>query len=485
MVMLSPAPATATRLEPPVPGDKANEPTAANQHMVTPRQRDQYADALRAGALLVVVLGHWLATLPQLDNGRLVATGHLLGLWPPADALTWLVQVVPVFVFVSGAVAVPGVQRRLAAGERHWPWWAGRALSLARPAVTYLVVLTALALLAMVTGGRLLSAFNQSLTIHLWFLPMLLAVQALLPWAVRADRRFGLGAVAALVVLAASADLIRAGIASPAHLSQLGERVSAAPAGIGWLNLLVVWLIPQQMGIAWQQGRLAGTGTAAALLALAVAWLALAIASGYPVAMVGVTLAGNNMLPPTLALIGVIWLQVGLVLLCERPARRLLVRHRATRVIATAAALGMPLYLWHKLAELPAAWVAEGLRRALARWPQADAEGAGIAAWASWLGNALAAPGPDAPGFWTGRLLWLLLCTLMVAPVLAAVVGFERRRRPRRQPADALLPIMTGAAALFAGLLVAMIMGVVPGAILGLVGVAAASWLLRAHPQPQ
>ena len=56
--------------------------------------------------------------------------------------------------------------------------------------------------------------------------------------------------------------------------------------------------------------------------------------------MVGVQLAGNNMLPPTLALIGVIWLQVGAVLLCEPVARRVLAGRAPARVIAVLGALG-------------------------------------------------------------------------------------------------------------------------------------------------
>jgi hypothetical protein len=51
--------------------------------------RDRYPDALRAGALLVVVLGHWLATLPQLEGGRMVATEHLLTAWEGAGTLTY------------------------------------------------------------------------------------------------------------------------------------------------------------------------------------------------------------------------------------------------------------------------------------------------------------------------------------------------------------------------------------------------------------
>ena len=423
-------------------------------------QRDQYPDALRAGALVVVVLGHWIATLPRLDGGRLVATDHLLAVWDAAGAVTWLVQVVPLFVFVSAAVSTPGVLQRLQAGASQRGWWAGRALGLARPTVTYLAVLAALALVALFTGGRLLEAFNTSLTIHLWFLVMLLAVQALLPLAVRADRRFGLGAVFALIAIAAAADLLRAGVRAPADLLELGARVRERPPGIGWINMLAVWLLPQQLGIAWKQGRFSGARAGAGLLLLGVAWLAAAIASGYPVAMVGVQLAGNNMLPPTLALIGVMWVQVGLVVLCEAPARRFLARHQVARVVAVLGALGMPLYLWHKLAELPAAWIGER------------------------LGAPIDAGEPGEPGFWLGRLLWIALCALVVAPVMAAVVGFEMRRRRDVAQAGGDAAIIAGGMALFGGLAVALALGVVPGALVGLAGVAAASWLLRARPQP-
>ncbi|MGY0559929.1 acyltransferase family protein [Luteimonas sp. A277] len=424
-------------------------------------ERDRYPDALRAGALLVVVFGHWVATLPRMEQGRLAGTDHLLGIWDAAGAITWLVQVVPLFVFVSAAVSTPGVLRRLDDGGSQRSWWAGRALGLARPTVTYLAVLAALALMALFTGGRLLETFNTSLTIHLWFLLMLLAVQALLPLAVRADRRFGLGAVAGLVALAAVADLLRAGIRAPADLLELGARVRESAPGIGWINMLAVWLLPQQLGVAWKQGRFAGARAGAAWLLLGVAWLAAAIASGYPVAMVGVELAGNNMLPPTLALIGVMWVQVGLVLLGEAPARRFLARHPVARVVAVLGALGMPLYLWHKLAELPAAWLGER------------------------LGAPIDAGDPGQPGFWLGRLLWIALCALVVAPVMALVVGFEMRRRRDVEQAGGDAAIIAGGIALFGGLGAALALGVVPGALIGLAGVAAASWLLRARaPQP-
>ncbi|WP_186760081.1 acyltransferase family protein [Luteimonas wenzhouensis] len=423
--------------------------------MSTP-QRDPYPDALRAGALLVVVLGHWIATLPRLRDGRLAQTEHLLAAWDGAAVLTWLVQVVPLFVFVSAAVSAEGVARRVGvAGPARW--WAARALALARPTVTYLAVLVLLAVAALASGGRLLGLFDQSLTVHLWFLLMLLTVQALLPWSLRMDERWGLGAVAGLVVVAAALDVLRADVSSARDLAALGSRVAQRPPGIAWLNMLVVWLLPQQLGIAWKRGRFRGPPAGVALLALGAAWLALAMASGYPVAMVGVALAGNNMLPPTLALVGVMWLQAGAVLAFEPLARRMLAGRAPPRAIAVLGALGMPLYLWHKLAELPAAWLGER------------------------MGLPIDAGLPGEPGFWLGRVCWIALCLLMVAPVLAAVVRFELRRERDVPGTTRGRSIAIGGACLYAGLAVALVGGVWPGAVVALPAVMIASWQLRAR----
>jgi hypothetical protein len=418
--------------------------------------RDRYPDALRAGALLVVVFGHWLATLPQLEDGRMVATEHLLTVWDGAGTLTWVLQVVPLFVFVSAAVSTDGAARRLAAGTRQLHWWAGRALGLARPTVTYLAVLAVLATIAMFTGGRLLGPLDQSLTVHLWFLVMLLAVQALLPLSVRADRRWGLGAVGGLLAIAALADLLRAGVTSPGDLRELGTLVTSTTGGIGWVNGLAVWLLPQQLGIAWKRGRFGGWRVGLGFLVLGLAWLSGAVAVGYPVAMVGGDLAGNsNVLPPTLALVGVMWVQAGAVLLFEGPARRALRDRRIEKVVGVLGALGMGLYLWHKLAELPAAWLGEQ------------------------LGAPIDAGIPGEPGFWLGRVWWIALCLVMVTPVMAAVVAFETRRRRDVPATTSTAATVAGGAALFVGIVLAMALGAQPGAALGLVGVAAASLLLR------
>ena len=424
--------------------------------------RDRYPDALRAGALLVVVLGHWIATLPRLEDGRMVSTEHLLSVWDAAGMLTWVLQVVPLFVFVSAAVTSSGVGRRMDMGESQLRWWSARALAMARPTVTYMAVLAVMVVIAHFSGGRLLGPLDQSLTVHLWFLLMLLAVQALLPWSVRADRRFGLGAVGILLGAAILVDVVRASVTSLDELLELGTQVTSTGGGIGWLNYLAVWLIPQQLGVAWKQGRIGGTWMGAGFTTLGLAWLGGAVASGYPVAMVGGELDGSsNVLPPTLALVGVMFLQVGLVLLLETPARWLLRGRKIERTVVILGALGMPLYLWHKLAELPAAWLGEQ------------------------LGAPIDAGVPGEAGFWSGRLWWVVLCAVMVAPVLIAVVAFETRRSRKVSSTPSLAATVVGGLALLVGLGCALAFGARPGALIGLVAVLFASQILRQRNEPE
>ncbi|MEX0659218.1 MAG: acyltransferase [Egibacteraceae bacterium] len=422
------------------------------------RSHDRYADALRAGALLVVVLGHWLATLPRVDGG-LQGADHLLDVWRTAGLLTWVLQVVPLFMFVSAAVTAHSADRVNREGVTLSAWWGARALRLARPTATYLWALALLVGAAAIWAGtaRFIDVFDQSLTVHLWFLVMLLALQACLPAAVAADRRWGWRVVLGLVVAAGGVEVVRAltaGPVTPATLSRLGDQVTAVAGGPGWLNMMLVWLVPQQLGVIWGRKGLRSPG-GAGLVALGLLWLLVAVRAGYPTAMVGGDLAGSsNVLPPTLALLGVIWLQVGMVVALEPLARRVAARGSG-RVVALLTALGMPLYLWHKLAEVPAAAIAVR------------------------LGLPVDAGDPGDPAFWAARLLWIGLATLMVGPVLLAVVAFERRRRATVPVTARPWRVAVGGALLLAGLVAALYLGA-SAALGAAVAVTAASLLLRA-----
>jgi hypothetical protein len=150
-------------------------------------------------------------------------------------------------------------------------------------------------------------------------------------------------------------------VSSPGQLRELGTLVTSTSGGIGWVNGLAVWLLPQQLGIAWKRGRFGGWRTGLGLLLLGLAWLT-AAAVGYPVAMVGGDLAGQQQRPAADARARRGDVGPGRRGAAVRgPARRALRHRQVEKVVGVLGALGMGLYLWHKLAELPAAWLGERL----------------------------------------------------------------------------------------------------------------------------
>ena len=65
------------------------------------RQRDDYVDFLRAFSLVVVVIWHWVFTILELSTETVSPSnpiGFTRGMW----AITWILQVMPIFFFVGG-----------------------------------------------------------------------------------------------------------------------------------------------------------------------------------------------------------------------------------------------------------------------------------------------------------------------------------------------------------------------------------------------
>jgi hypothetical protein len=87
---------------------------------------------------------------------------------------------------------------------------------------------------------------------------MLLAVQALLPLSVRADAAGGWGAVGLVVHRRSVPICCGRGSAGRKTCSGSASWSRSCHRGIGWINLLLVWLLPQQLGIAWKRGRFDG-----------------------------------------------------------------------------------------------------------------------------------------------------------------------------------------------------------------------------------
>ena len=83
---------------------------AARLEAATPAGRDRAVDALRAFAVLGVVLGHWLVTALVADGTSLHTVSPLHHM-PFLTPISWLFQTLAVFFLVGGRVATLGLTR--------------------------------------------------------------------------------------------------------------------------------------------------------------------------------------------------------------------------------------------------------------------------------------------------------------------------------------------------------------------------------------
>ncbi|GLW15171.1 acyltransferase [Streptomyces sp. NBRC 13847] len=365
----------------------------------TPEGRDRGVDALRALAILGVVLGHWLVTALVTDSGAMHGASPLRSM-PQLTPVSWVFQTLAVFFLVGGRVAARGHASARARGESYRRWLGARTARLSRPVAAVLVLwgVVALALLASGAGVGTVATLGTLVCSPLWFLLVFAALTAATPLVARLHPLWPLAVVLHV-------DLIRFGLGGPEWL--------------GWLNVPAGWLVPYCLGAAWARGRLAGRSTGwTLLLGGAAATAALVGWAGYPAAMVGVPGAAiSNLNPPTLAVVTFGLAQCGAALLLLGPLRRVLRRPLVWAPVALLNLAAMTVFLWHQTAML--AVTALGL---LAGHPLPGLHTA-----------------PDSAAWVLARLAWLPVFALALLVCLTAFRAYEqgrtgRRGRSRRAP---------------------------------------------------
>jgi hypothetical protein len=136
-----------------------------------------------------------------------------------------------------------------------------------------------------------------------------------------------------------------AGLAALVDIARFAHQVPY----VGWVNMLVVWGLAHQLGFFYQTLK-----TAPRRVHHAMAWaglfflLALVWSRIYPGSMVGVP--GDkfsNMAPPSLAIVALVVLQVGLLLSVREWVELRLPTPRWSRFVAVMRVYAMPLYLLH------------------------------------------------------------------------------------------------------------------------------------------
>ncbi|QIM22679.1 acyltransferase family protein [Phycicoccus sp. HDW14] len=382
--------------------------TARDIAAATPTSRNRVVDLLRVAALSVVVLGHWLIAAVTVRDGRLVS-GALLDLAPWTHPLTWVFQVMPVFFLVGGYANALSWRRARERGTTWAGWLRGRLRRLLTPVVPLLLVWVALLVVADAAGvdRAALRTASQVALVPTWFLAAYVVVCAVAPATLWLWERFGWASVVGGLVVGGLVDLVS---------------LTTGPWWVGFANYVVVWCSVHQLGYAWLDGRLDGTGRRLAMAAVgAVGLVTLVWAGPYPVSMIGLDSSAVNNSYPTRVTLGFLGLlQAGLVLAVEPWLTRWMARDRPWAVTVRLGSRMMSVYLWHLTVMVLVI-------------------GAGLLVGGAGLGL-----DPLSASWWLSRPLWWALLGVLTLGVVA-VVGRLEQVRPLTGPVPAWRPVLATA----------------------------------------
>ncbi len=372
----------------------------------TPATRNRVVDLLRAGAICVVVLGHWLIAAVVVRDGELVP-GHLLELASWTHPLTWVFQVMPVFFLVGGYANALSWRSARARDVPYAGWLRSRLRRLLVPVVPLLLTwlaATSIAYAAGVPSGTLRTA-SQVALVPTWFLAAYVVVCSVAPATLWLWERLGWWSVVGGVLLGGLVDLVS---------------LATDTLWVGFANYLVVWATVHQLGYAWLDGHLAGTRRRLLLAGVGAVGLgALVWAGPYPVSMIGLDGAVvNNSYPTreTLAFLG--FLQAGVVLAAEPLLARWMRRPRAWAGVVLLNTRIMTLYLWHLTAMVSAM---------------------GVSLLVGGFGLGIE---PLTRAWWLTRPLWWLVLATITLGFVALLGRFETPRPDHSPPPPPWLPVL-------------------------------------------
>lgn len=370
---------------------------AETMALKAPESRNRYVDFLRAFSILAVVVGHWLVAAPYIEDG-VVQGGHLLGIQPWTQWLSWGFQVMPIFFLVGGfSNGVSWAANRRNNGT-YAAWFTGRLQRLVNPVLPLFLIWTMIALFGKAFGidPKIAKLATQLALIPVWFLSVYLIVAALVPLTHAAWTRFG---IASLLVLIAGAVLV-----------DVATYAAGIPT-INFINFAFVWLAVHQLGYAWNDRFFANTTRALACGVGGLIALGVLVGIGpYPVAMIGVPGEDvSNSMPPTLALLALGVMQTGLLLALEPLGRRMLDNLKIWTGVVLVNGMIMTIYLWHLTAFILVM----------------------IGAWL--LGGVGLEASPGSGVWWLARPIWFMLYIAALLPLIAIFARYERSSSDRAQ----------------------------------------------------
>jgi Acyltransferase family len=305
-------------------------PTPAEIEAQTPASRDRAIDVIRIVSLVAVVFGHTIMAVSTIRDGVFV-WDNLLSSLPAFGALTWVLQIMPLFFFAGTAACVESWH----AGRSWGGWLMARCTRLYRPVFFYLAFwAVALGVLRFVLPKHVYEPVAGTSIQLLWFLGAYVLVLAAIPLLHRitttARLAVGVGVVYAFVF---AVDALRLNIDGLAEL--------------GYLNI-VVWLIPGMLGVAYRRGLLCRRAAVAIAVMTFVVDVLLVWLGPYELSLVGYQ--GQrlpNMTPPSALLAGHAITMCALAIAIAPAISQWAQRPRVWWWVAIGNSGAMTLYLWH------------------------------------------------------------------------------------------------------------------------------------------
>ena len=304
-------------------------------------RRDLTLDLARVAAVFLVVVVHLLQVGVGRDPDGVIVSSRPAEAQPWFDAATWVGQIMPLFFVVGGFASAAGWASWTARGGDAAGFVRTRILRLVQPALPLFGLVAVILLGARVAGAdpALVDAAVVGIGMPLWFLAAYLLCQLVVPVAVRAHER---------------APRLSLGILALGTIAVDALRFATGVELLGYLNMLFVWPLIQQLGFWYRDGwfdrrgiptLLSGAGAAYLLLGAVVAW------GPYSSSMLA------NLNPPTLPLV-LLGVAQACLLRVARPLLAALVRTRPARAVVFAMGSRlMTVYLWH----LPVILLVSGL----------------------------------------------------------------------------------------------------------------------------
>lgn len=368
--------------------------------------RNHLIDLARALSVFVVVTFHCLLYQIVVVDGqpRVVP-------WAPQPhaawwTASWFIMIIPLFFIAGGFAHALVIDRMRTQGRSYSYYLASRARRLVGPLLLFAGVATVLS-----TAGAWLFSASEAVALSvqfaqlLWFVAIYLVIVGVAPWMLALHDRYGVWPMVALTLAAAAVD---------------AWSFAAGDPQLRFWNLLTVWPLCHQLGIAYHRGwfRRGPVWMPVVVLAVAVALIPMLVFGlGYPASSIGLgDIPVANVLPPTVAMIVLAFGQTALLGLLERAGVARTLPPRVERGLGIGNALAVTTYLWHIPCIVVAGGVLFGVSRLLPGWTDALTSQFAVAV-VTWAAIVAIVP-------LIGRLEYALIPPLAEAPGRGAIGAY-------------------------------------------------------------